>query len=187
MQNYNQLTRANISRNRHPDIKSETTNPTRVGLPTHHLSSLRSFERVRHISETTMGTSINSSITGGVPTVSYEELGLACGNWDLANKIGEGGFGQVFKGVWKHQEVAIKTIKKDKYLVNADIEHRNKSIQQCFQEISFLSRLRSEYIVPIIAHSEANFNGTLEPCIVYQWMPNGSLEEEARNLSTDLE
>ena len=83
----------------------------------------------------------------------------------------------MFKGVWKHQEVAIKTIKKDKYLVNEDIEHKNKSIHQCFQEISFLNRLRSEFIVPIIAHSEANFNGKLEPCIVYQWMPNGSLDD----------
>jgi len=176
---YNQVTRTDISPNRCQDIslRNDSQNPARVEIPGSHLSSLREIERVRHISETTVATSINSSITGGVPTVSYEELGLACGNWDLANKIGEGGFGQVFKGIWKHQEVAIKTIKKDKYLVNADLEHLNKSIRQCFQEISFLSRLRSEYIVPIIAHSEANFNGTLEPCIVYQWMPNGSLDD----------
>merc|ERR1711892_750058 len=177
MTGYNPVSRADISPNRHPDIRNEMRNPARAGLATNHLSSVRDIERVRHISETTIGSSINSSNAGGVPTISYEELGRACGNWDLANKIGEGGFGQVFKGVWKHQDVAIKTIKKDKYLVNEDIEHRNKSIGQCFKEISFLSRLRSEYIVPIIAHSEANFNGTLEPCIVYQWMPNGSLDD----------
>jgi interleukin-1 receptor-associated kinase 1 len=170
----NQLPRVEYSPNMNQDIKP----PTRAGIASNHLSSLREVERVRHISETTIGSSVNSSTTdGGIPTVSYDELGHACGNWNPANKIGEGGFGQVFKGVWKHQEVAIKTIKKDKYLVNADKEHLNKSIAQCFKEIRFLSRLRSEYIVPIIAHSEANFNGTWEPCIVYQWMPNGSLDD----------
>merc|ERR1719348_1368416 len=132
-----------------------------------HLSDI---ERARHLSETTAGTSVTgSSVTsGGVLVVRYEEIAAACDNWNKNLKLGEGGFGQVFKGVWKHQEVAIKTIKKDKYLVNEDIEHKNKSIHQCFQEISFLNRLRSEFIVPIIAHSEANFNGKLEPCIVYQ-------------------
>ena len=140
-----------------------------------HLSDLD--PRVRHNSETTSGSSTASSITSGVPLVSYDELARACNNWNPANKLGEGGFGQVFKGVWKHQEVAIKTIKKDKYLVHENLEHRNKSIMQCFKEINFLNQIRSEYIVPIIAQSEANFNGSLEPCIVYQWMPNGSLDD----------
>ena len=142
--------------------------------------NLSDIERVRHLSETTDGSSVaGSSMTsgGGVPVVSYKDIAAACDNWDPINKLGEGGFGQVFKGVWKHQEVAIKTIKKDKYLVNEDIEHRNKSIQQCFKEINLLNSIRSEFIVPIIAHSEANFNGTWEPCIVYQWMPNGSLDD----------
>ena len=140
-----------------------------------HLSDLD--PRVRHNSETTSGSSTASSITSGVPLVSYDELARACNNWNPAYKLGEGGFGQVFKGVWKHQEVAIKTIKKDKYLVHENLEHRNKSIFQCFQEINFLNRLRSEFIVPIIAHSDANFNGVFEPSIVYQWMPNGSLDD----------
>ena len=140
-----------------------------------HLSDLD--PRVRHNSETTSGSSTTSSCTTGVPLVSYDELAIACNNWNPANKLGEGGFGQVFKGVWKHQDVAIKTIKKDKYLVHENLEHRNKSIFQCFQEINFLNRLRSEFIVPIIAHSDANFNGVFEPSIVYQWMPNGSLDD----------
>ena len=118
--------------------------------------NLSDIERVRHLSETTDGSSVaGSSMTSGgrVPVVSYKDIAAACDNWDPINKLGEGGFGQVFKGVWKHQEVAIKTIKKDKYLVNEDIEHRNKSIQQCFKEINLLNSIRSEFIVPIIAHS----------------------------------
>ena len=136
------------------------------------------LDRARHLSETTAGSSMTgSSVTSGVPTVTHHELALACQNWREENKIGEGGFGQVYKGIWKHQEVAIKTLKKDRYLAGAEPEQYRRHIIQFFQEISFLSRLRSEYIVPIIAHSEANHNGTMEPCIVYQWMPNGSLDD----------
>ena len=142
-------------------------------------TQLESLERQRHLSETSTepGSSVSSARSGyGVPVLKYEDIAAACNNWNPTLKIGEGGFGQVFKGVWKHQEVAIKTIKKDKYLVNDDHEHRNKSITQCFKEINLLNRIRSEFIVPIIAQSEPNFNG-FEPFIVYQWMPNGSLDD----------
>jgi len=161
--------------NTNTTVRLGSTSSVREIERNRHLSDLD--PRVRHNSETTSGTSTASSCTTGVPLVSYDELALACNNWNPAYKLGEGGFGQVFKGVWKHQEVAIKTIKKDKYLVNQNLEHRNKSITQCFKEISFLNRLRSEFIVPIIAQSESNFNGVFEPCIVYQWMPNGSLDD----------
>lgn len=32
-----------------------------------------------------------------MPSVGLEELAEACDNWDLKNKIGEGGYGTVFK------------------------------------------------------------------------------------------
>ncbi len=38
-------------------------------------------------------------------------LGAACGNWSLDQKIGEGGYGEVFRGEWEHQAVAIKRIR----------------------------------------------------------------------------
>ena len=146
-----------------------------------HLSDLRDIERQRHLSETR--TEAGSMASGsslasvGVQVVSYEEIASACDHWNPALKLGEGGFGQVFKGIWKHQEVAIKTIKRDKYLVNEDKEHRDKSIAQCFKEINILNRVKSQFIVPIIAQSVAQFGDTEEPCIVYQWMPNGSLDD----------
>ena len=146
-----------------------------------HLSDLRDIERQRHLSETrTEAGSISSGssmASVGVQVISYEEIASACDHWNPALKLGEGGFGQVFKGIWKHQEVAIKTIKRDKYLVNEDKEHRDKSIAQCFKEINILNRVKSQFIVPIIAQSVAQFGDTEEPCIVYQWMPNGSLDD----------
>jgi hypothetical protein len=38
-------------------------------------------------------------------------IGAACGNWSLDQKIGEGGYGEVFRGEWEHQAVAIKRIR----------------------------------------------------------------------------
>ena len=99
------------------------------------------------------------------------------------NKIGEGGYGTVFKGRWKHQEVAIKRIRKKQ---GASEEDLNKAISQLFKELQTLScfrfskfsnmigvviddfNFRSEYIVPILTFSPASFSGTSEPAIVYQ-------------------
>ena len=99
------------------------------------------------------------------------------------NKIGEGGYGTVFKGRWKHQEVAIKRIRKKQ---GASEEDLNKAISQLFKELQTLScfrfsklsnmigvviddfNFRSEYIVPILTFSTVSFSGTSEPAIVYQ-------------------
>ena len=99
------------------------------------------------------------------------------------NKIGEGGYGTVFKGRWKHQEVAIKRIRKKQ---GASEEDLNKAISQLFKELQTLScfrfskfsnmigvviddfNSRSEYIVPILTFSTVSFSGTSEPAIVYQ-------------------
>jgi serine/threonine protein kinase len=37
--------------------------------------------------------------------------GAACKNWSIEQKIGEGGYGEVFMGEWQHQAVAIKRIR----------------------------------------------------------------------------
>ena len=89
----------------------------------------------------------------------------------------------MFKGRWKHQEVAIKRIRKKQ---GASEEDLNKAISQLFKELQTLScfrfsklsnmigvviddfNFRSEYIVPILTFSTVSFSGTSEPAIVYQ-------------------
>lgn len=44
------------------------------------------------------------------PSVKYEEVLEATKNFDPENILGRGGYGIVYKGVWKHLEVAIKRI-----------------------------------------------------------------------------
>jgi len=43
--------------------------------------------------------------------IQYDELVLATDNWNQNRVLGEGGFGVVYKGNWRHTDVAIKRLK----------------------------------------------------------------------------
>lgn len=42
--------------------------------------------------------------------IQYDELVIATGNWNPNNILGRGGFGVVYKGNWRHTDVAIKRL-----------------------------------------------------------------------------
>lgn len=45
-----------------------------------------------------------------LPMLEYKELEVATNKWSKYNILGKGGFGTVYKGVWKNTDVAIKRI-----------------------------------------------------------------------------
>lgn len=99
-----------------------------------------------------------------IPKMSYEELKAATDNWNEANLLGRGGFGQVFQGVWKHLPVAVKRLKEN--------EGENKELirEMC------LNQYRHDNILPLYGYSY----GGPEMCLVYQLMPGGTLEQRLR-------
>eukprot|EP01105_Mastigella_eilhardi_P001983 TRINITY_DN123_c0_g1_i8.p1 TRINITY_DN123_c0_g1~~TRINITY_DN123_c0_g1_i8.p1 ORF type:complete len:1797 (+),score=311.67 TRINITY_DN123_c0_g1_i8:24-5393(+) len=78
--------------------------------------------------------------------------------------IGEGGFGTVFKGHWRGQEVAAKVIKNQDCMSKA-------MVRDFYHEVSVMERLRNPYIITFIGASHVP--GRL--VILTEFMPLGNV------------
>ncbi|GAB4847192.1 L-type lectin-domain containing receptor kinase IX.1 [Ancistrocladus abbreviatus] len=97
---------------------------------------------------------------------SYVELALATNNFSDERKLGEGGFGGVYKGYLIDSNVAI-AVKK--------ISRGSKQgKRQYVTEVKVISRVRHRNLVQLIGwcHDKGEF------LLVYEFMPNGSLDSQ---------
>ncbi|KAK2834777.1 hypothetical protein Q7C36_015478 [Tachysurus vachellii] len=107
----------------------------------------------------------------GFYAFTYRELTHITGNWDErpasvgGSRLGEGGFGIVFKGLHNIKPVAVKKLN----LVDGLSPEELKS--QFSQEIQTLRRLKHVNLVNMVGYSS---DGQY-PCLVYAYMTNGSL------------
>ncbi|KAL2093873.1 hypothetical protein ACEWY4_011185 [Coilia grayii] len=111
------------------------------------------------------------SSSSGFCRFSYHELMRITGNWDDrptsigGNKLGEGGFGVVYKGCLNNTHVAVKKLN-----TLDDISPDELQIQ-FNQEIQTLLVLKHTNLVNMVGFS----CDSESPCLVYELMPNGSL------------
>ncbi|XP_043943347.1 interleukin-1 receptor-associated kinase 4 [Protopterus annectens] len=102
---------------------------------------------------------------------SYQHLMKITGNFNEhpvatgGNKLGEGGFGVVFKGCFNSRLVAVKR------LAALPLFSLQELKIQFDQEIETMANCRHENLVEMIGFS----NDSDHPCLVYDYMPNGSL------------
>lgn len=106
-----------------------------------------------------------------IPEINYSELSDATNNWSKYNILGHGGFGVVFKGMYKYTEVAIKKIE---FRRSGKDENMKIEFQQSVNEIRYLNSCRHDNILPLYGYS----NNGESPCLVYQLMAGGSLEDK---------
>ncbi|KAG8510098.1 Interleukin-1 receptor-associated kinase 4, partial [Galemys pyrenaicus] len=104
-------------------------------------------------------------------SISFYELKSVTNNFDErpislgGNKIGEGGFGVVYKGSVNDRTVAVK-----KLATMVDISTEELK-QQFDQEIKVMAKCQHENLVELLGFSS---DGD-DLCLVYVYMPNGSL------------
>ncbi|XP_058774025.1 U-box domain-containing protein 34-like [Vicia villosa] len=94
-------------------------------------------------------------------TYSIEEIEIGTNYFDPDGKIGEGGYGPVFKGVLDNTDVAVKALR-------PDITQGEK---QFHQEVLVLGSIRHPNIVVLLGACP-EFG-----CLVYEYLENGSLED----------
>ncbi|XP_053261545.1 interleukin-1 receptor-associated kinase 4 isoform X1 [Podarcis raffonei] len=112
--------------------------------------------------------SLNDSVLQSFP---FDKLKILTNNFDDrtvsagGNKIGEGGFGVVYKGCINGRTVAVKKLTS---VTDVSIEDLKKQFEQ---EISIMAECQHENLVELFGFS----NDSDQPCLVYDYMPNGSL------------
>lgn len=102
--------------------------------------------------------------------ISYDELLKATGGFSSQNIIGSGAFGTVFKGTLGSDEstIAVKVLSLQ----------RSGATKSFLAECQALRNIRHRNLVKVInACSSSDFQGNDFKALVYQFMPNGSLEK----------
>lgn len=126
----------------------------------------------RRKDSTKMLTACVAESAGATPQIPYAELEKATDNWSSTRILGQGGFGTVFRGIWKCTQVAIKRLE-TKENTRKDL---TEQIRQSVTELHCLNAYRHDNILPLYGYSI----GGQHPCLIYQYMPGGSLDSRIR-------
>ncbi|KAL8233684.1 hypothetical protein R6Q59_019784 [Mikania micrantha] len=108
-------------------------------------------------------SSVQTQLLGDIPCISLYKVAKATNNFSDSNKIGEGGFGPVYKGVLDDgQEVAMKRLS----------ETSQQGIEEFKNELISISKLQHRNLVKLLGYC---IHGN-EMILIYEYMANKSLD-----------
>ncbi|XAR73646.1 Non-specific serine/threonine protein kinase [Bertholletia excelsa] len=105
------------------------------------------------------------SLPGTPREFKFRELKKATNNFDEKNKLGQGGFGVVYRGYLQKEnlELAVKWFSRESI----------KGEDDFLAELTIINRLRHKHLVRLLGWCHRN--GKL--LLIYEYMPNGSLDQ----------
>ncbi|KAH6808005.1 hypothetical protein C2S51_029113 [Perilla frutescens var. frutescens] len=105
------------------------------------------------------------SLPGTPREFEFKDLKKATNSFDERNKLGQGGFGEVFRGllVKENLEIAVKRFSRESI----------KGQDDFLAELTIINRLRHRHLVKLLGWCHKY--GKL--LLVYEYMPNGSLDK----------
>nr|GMD36937.1 G-type lectin S-receptor-like serine/threonine-protein kinase At4g27290 isoform X1 [Ipomoea batatas] len=99
----------------------------------------------------------------GVPLITFQSILEATNNFSDANKLGEGGFGPVYKGMFLDgQEIAIKRLS----------SQSRQGIDEFKNEVVLIAKLQHRNLVKLVGYCSQ----VGEKILLYEYMPNKSLD-----------
>ncbi|KAF3627908.1 putative two-component response regulator ARR12-like, partial [Capsicum annuum] len=94
---------------------------------------------------------------------SFDEMKEATNNFSFANKLGQGGYGPVYKGKLKNgQEIAVKRLS----------ETSSQGLEEFENEVILTAKLQHINLVKVVGFCIENE----EKMLIYEYMPNKSLD-----------
>ncbi|XWS09903.1 hypothetical protein CRYUN_Cryun39dG0029600 [Craigia yunnanensis] len=111
-----------------------------------------------------------------LPLFDFATIARATNNFSAQNKIGEGGFGPIYKGILEdEQEIAVKRLSKSS--TQGDNEFKN--------EVEQIAKVQHRNLVKLLGCCIQ----TDEKALIYEFMPNKSLDffifDQAQSMSLD--
>ncbi|KAF5475569.1 hypothetical protein F2P56_007363 [Juglans regia] len=98
-----------------------------------------------------------------LPIFSFEELASATNNFHQSNKLGQGGFGPVYRGKLLHgQEIAVKRLSRAS----------GQGLEEFMNEVVVISKLQHRNLVRLLGGCVEGE----EKLLIYEYMPNKSLD-----------
>ncbi|KAI4322856.1 hypothetical protein L6164_022509 [Bauhinia variegata] len=116
----------------------------------------------RKTTEESEGTDGGQTGDLDLPLFDLSIIATATDNFSMSNKIGEGGFGPVYKGILHGQEIAVKRLSTHSW--QGMIEFKN--------EVKLIAKLQHRNLVKIHGYC---IQGQ-EKMLIYEFMPNSSLD-----------